>query len=62
MRVRVTAVADTIINPLKAFGVRRRGVRTDGPMAPEIPLDGARPAVAVPEVPPEFELDRSAAE
>ncbi|MEE8273545.1 MAG: adenosyl-hopene transferase HpnH [Alphaproteobacteria bacterium] len=57
-----TAVADTINNPLKAFGVRRRGVRTDGPMAPEIPLDGARPAVAVPEVPPEFELDRSAAE
>ncbi|MFQ5957877.1 MAG: adenosyl-hopene transferase HpnH [Alphaproteobacteria bacterium] len=57
-----TAVADTINNPLKAFGARCRGVRTEGPMAPEIPLAGARPAVTVPEVPPEFELDASAAE
>jgi hopanoid biosynthesis associated radical SAM protein HpnH len=31
-------------NPLKALWVRLRGVRTDGPMAPEIALDGQRPA------------------
>jgi len=34
-----TAVADTVRRPLKALGVR-----TDGPMAPEIPLDQQRPA------------------
>ncbi len=57
-----TAVSDTINHPLKAFSVRRRGISTDGPMAPEIPLDKARPAVLVPEVPAEFELDQTAAE
>jgi hopanoid biosynthesis associated radical SAM protein HpnH len=51
-----TAVADTTANPLKAFGVHRWGPRTDGPMAPEIDLEGARPAVKVPEVPAGFEL------
>jgi hopanoid biosynthesis associated radical SAM protein HpnH len=39
-----TAVADTIRNPLKALAVVRRGVKTEGEMAPEIPLDRQRPA------------------
>jgi hopanoid biosynthesis associated radical SAM protein HpnH len=39
-----TAVVDTIAHPLKALGVSLRGVRTDGPMAPEIPLNRQRPA------------------
>jgi hopanoid biosynthesis associated radical SAM protein HpnH len=39
-----TAVADTIRNPLKALSVVRKGVKTDGDMAPEIPLDRQRPA------------------
>jgi hopanoid biosynthesis associated radical SAM protein HpnH len=39
-----TAVNDAIANPLKALKVALRGVRTDGPMAPEIPLDEQRPA------------------
>lgn len=39
-----TAVKDAIANPLKALTVALRGVRTDGPMAPEIPLEKQRPA------------------
>ncbi len=39
-----TAVADTVAHPLKAMRVALRGVRTDGPMAPDIPLEGQRPA------------------
>ncbi len=39
-----TAVKDTIAHPLKALKVSLRGVRTEGPMAPEIPLDRQRPA------------------
>jgi hopanoid biosynthesis associated radical SAM protein HpnH len=39
-----TAVADAVAHPLKALGAALRGVRIDGPMAPEIPLEGARPA------------------
>ncbi len=39
-----TAVADTFRNPLKALKVAVKGVDTEGPMAPEIPLDKARPA------------------
>jgi hopanoid biosynthesis associated radical SAM protein HpnH len=39
-----TAVKDSIAHPLKAFSVFVRGVRTDGPMAPEIALDRQRPA------------------
>jgi len=39
-----TAVADTAAHPLKALGVFMRGIRTDGEMAPEIPLDNQRPA------------------
>jgi len=39
-----TAVTDTIKNPFKAAVVALRGIRTEGPMAPDIPLDGQRPA------------------
>jgi hopanoid biosynthesis associated radical SAM protein HpnH len=39
-----TAVEDAVRNPLKALWVSLRGPRTEGPMAPEIPLDQARPA------------------
>jgi hopanoid biosynthesis associated radical SAM protein HpnH len=39
-----TAVKDTISHPLKALGVALRGVRTEGEMVPEIPLDRQRPA------------------
>ena len=39
-----TAVADTTRNPLKAWKVWRRGIDTEGPMAPEIALDGQRKA------------------
>lgn len=39
-----TAVADTMKNPLKAALVSLRGVRTSGPMAPDISLDKQRPA------------------
>ncbi len=42
-----TAVNDTVRNPLKALAVSLRGVRTDGPMAPEIPLHDQRPAAFV---------------
>ena len=39
-----SAVADMVARPWKALGVALRGIRTDGKMAPEIPLDGARKA------------------
>ncbi len=39
-----TAVNDTVSRPWKALKVALRGPRTDGPMAPEIPLDAQRPA------------------
>ncbi|MBV9222167.1 MAG: adenosyl-hopene transferase HpnH, partial [Methylobacteriaceae bacterium] len=39
-----TAVGHAVRNPLKALAVQLKGVRTDGPMAPEIALDGQRPA------------------
>ncbi|MBX6322802.1 MAG: adenosyl-hopene transferase HpnH [Rhodospirillaceae bacterium] len=39
-----TAVNDTFDRPWKALRVALRGIRTDGPMAPDIPLDRARPA------------------
>ena len=39
-----SAVKDTIAQPLKALGVALRGIRTDGAMAPDIALDGQRPA------------------
>ncbi|MGH6931997.1 MAG: adenosyl-hopene transferase HpnH [Dongiaceae bacterium] len=39
-----TAVADTVARPWKALKVAMFGIRTEGPMARDIPLDGARPA------------------
>jgi hopanoid biosynthesis associated radical SAM protein HpnH len=39
-----TAVDDTFAHPLKALKVALLGPDTDAPMAPEIPLDGQRPA------------------
>ena len=39
-----TAVADTVAHPLKALRRSIMGVRTRGPMAPEIALAGQRPA------------------
>jgi len=40
-----TAVEDTLSHPLKALRVNLRGVDTERPMAPEIPLHDQRPAV-----------------
>ncbi len=39
-----SAVADIVKRPLRALSVTMRGVRTEGPMAPDIPLDKQRPA------------------
>jgi hopanoid biosynthesis associated radical SAM protein HpnH len=39
-----TAVEDTFKHPLKALTATVRGIDTQGPMAPEIPLDKQRPA------------------
>jgi hopanoid biosynthesis associated radical SAM protein HpnH len=39
-----TAVTDTVQNPLKALKTVLTGIRTEGPMAPEIPLSSQRPA------------------
>jgi hypothetical protein len=49
-----TAVVDSVRHPLKTLGVALRGVRTQGEMAPEIPLDRQRPA--------EYVLSRHVAE
>jgi hypothetical protein len=39
-----TAVADSITHPWKMIPLATRGVKTDGPFAPDIPLDRQRPA------------------
>ena len=39
-----TAVTDTVSRPFKALSVFLKGIETEGPMAPEIPLDRQRPA------------------
>jgi hypothetical protein len=39
-----TAINDTLSHPFKALSVVMRGVKTDGGMAAEIPLEGQRPA------------------
>ena len=39
-----SAVQDMVKNPLKALSVSLRGVRTDGPMAPDISVANQRPA------------------
>ncbi len=42
-----TAATDSIRHPLKMFAIGRNGVRTEGPMAPDIDLSRQRPAVDV---------------
>ncbi len=42
-----TAVTDTVSNPLKALKVFMKGVSTEAPMAPDIPLHNQRPATYV---------------
>ena len=42
-----TAVRDTVTRPWKALAVALRGVKTEGAMAPDIALDGQRPAAYV---------------
>jgi len=42
-----TAVTDTVSNPLKALKVFMKGVSTEAPMAPDIPLHSQRPATYV---------------
>ncbi|AKM02860.1 MULTISPECIES: adenosyl-hopene transferase HpnH [Burkholderia cepacia complex] len=39
-----TAVMDTIAHPLKALKVSRKGIKTDGPFAPDISIAKQRPA------------------
>jgi len=39
-----SAVNDTVAHPLKAMAVALRGVRTEGEMRPDVPLERARPA------------------
>jgi hopanoid biosynthesis associated radical SAM protein HpnH len=39
-----TAVAETVRKPWKAAALELRGIRTEGPMTPDIPLDQQRPA------------------
>jgi hypothetical protein len=39
-----TAVAETVRRPWKAAAQVLRGIRTTGPMAPDVPLDRQRPA------------------
>ncbi|KPF75265.1 radical SAM protein [alpha proteobacterium AAP81b] len=39
-----TAAADSVKNPLKFMRISRAGVKTDGPMAPDIDLSNQRPA------------------
>jgi hopanoid biosynthesis associated radical SAM protein HpnH len=53
-----TAVTDTLRNPLKMMRVGRKGVRTEGPMAPDVDLSQARPAEDVHSRHVERELDR----
>ncbi len=42
-----TAATDAMRHPLKMLAVGRKGVRTEGPMAPDIDLSNARPAMDV---------------
>jgi len=57
-----TAADDAIGNPLKMFRTPRFKLKTEGPMAPEIDLEKARPAVDVHEKLVEEELEKIAAE
>lgn len=51
-----TAVDDTFAHPLKALKVWWRGPRTDGPMAPELPIVYDREAMMAANMPPEVRL------
>lgn len=51
-----TAAAAALDHPLRTLGVALRGVKTEGEMAPEIPLDRQRPAEYVFSRHVEFEL------
>jgi hopanoid biosynthesis associated radical SAM protein HpnH len=57
-----TAASDSIRHPLKMFAIGRKGVRTEGPMAPEIDLSNARPADDVHSTHVERELAKIKAE
>jgi hopanoid biosynthesis associated radical SAM protein HpnH len=57
-----TAATDAIRHPLKMFSVARKGVRTEGPMAPDIDLSNQRPAENVYSTHVERELARIIAE
>jgi hopanoid biosynthesis associated radical SAM protein HpnH len=53
-----TAAHAAISNPLKSIALSMRGIRTEGPMAPEIELDKQRPAAFVHSLHVERELAR----
>jgi len=57
-----SAVIDTIHHPLKALKVALKGPRTEGPFAPEIPLDNQRPAEKVFDKMVDEQISRLAAE
>jgi hopanoid biosynthesis associated radical SAM protein HpnH len=57
-----TAASDSIRHPLKMFAIGRKGVRTEGPMAPDIDLSNARPADDVHSTHVERELAKIKAE
>ena len=57
-----TAASDSVRHPLKMFQIGRKGVRTEGPMAPDIDLSNARPAEEVHTTHVERELARIKAE
>ncbi len=57
-----TAATDAIRNPLKMFTVGRKGIRTEGPMAPDIDLTHARKSEDVHSTHVERELARIKAE
>jgi hopanoid biosynthesis associated radical SAM protein HpnH len=54
-----TAADAAITNPLKLLSLAIRGIRTEGPMAPEIPMTDQRPAVYVHSLHVERELARA---
>ncbi|MBA3880409.1 MULTISPECIES: adenosyl-hopene transferase HpnH [Sphingomonas] len=53
-----TAASDSIRNPLKMFQIGRKGIRTEGPMAPDIDLSNARKAQDVHSLHVERELEK----
>jgi hopanoid biosynthesis associated radical SAM protein HpnH len=57
-----TAATDAIRHPLKMFNVQRKGVRTEGPMAPDIDISRARRAEDVHETQVKVELAKIVAD